>query len=335
MRVAITGASGNVGTALLRRLAAEPDVTVTGVVRRPPVPGAGAPYDGVRWHAADVGHPAAVGALTEWFADADVVVHLAWQIAPSHDRERQRRTNVDGTAHVLAAARRAGVRRLVHASSLGVYAPGPKDATVDETWPATGVAGSGYSQHKAAAERLLDAEGDGLAIARMRPGLTFQRDAGAEVARYFLGPFVPTSALRLGRVPVVPHHPALRANAVHADDVADAYARVIRSAATGAFNVAADPPLDGDVLAAEVRGRTVSVPPAVLRVGAGLTWLLRLQPTDPGWVRLAASAPLLDSSRARRELGWQPRHDARYALRELLAGMAAGEGTGSAAMRPR
>jgi nucleoside-diphosphate-sugar epimerase len=334
MRIAITGASGNVGTALLRRLATEPDISVTGIVRRPPLPGAGAPYDGVRWHAGDLGDPAIVAPLAGWLADADAVVHLAWQIQPSHDRRRQRRTNVDGTAHVLAAIRRAAVDRLVFASSVGVYAPGPKTRPVDESWPATGVAGSPYSMDKAAAEALLDGAADHLRITRLRPGLTFQRDAGAEITRYFLGPLAPVWVLRAGRLPLVPRHPRLRAQVVHADDVADAYLRAVRSDATGPFNIAADPPLDGPLLAQELRGRTVPVSPRLLRAAAAATWRARLQPTDPGWLDLATAAPLLDATRAATELGWTPRRDSRAALRDLLSGMATGAGTVSAPMRP-
>ena len=46
---------------------------------------------------------------------------------------------------------------LVYASSVGAYAPGPKDRRVPETWPTTGVESSFYSRDKAAVERLLTA----------------------------------------------------------------------------------------------------------------------------------------------------------------------------------
>ena len=52
----------------------------------------------------------------------------------------------------------------------------------------------------------------------------------------------------------------------------------------GAFNVAAEPPLDGDVVAGLLAARAVEVPARVLRAGAALSWRLRLQPTEPGWV---------------------------------------------------
>ncbi|SDY25228.1 Nucleoside-diphosphate-sugar epimerase [Micromonospora pattaloongensis] len=335
MRIAITGATGNVGTALLRRLADESDIEVVGIVRRPPLPGAGALYDAVEWHAADLGEPASVPSVTGWLGGVDAVVHLAWQIQPSHDRERLRRTNVTGTRHVLDSMRQAGVTRLIYASSVGAYAPGPKNRHVNESWPVTGVPRSDYSVDKASVEALLDGaerEDPRLRVARMRQALVFQRDAGAEITRYFLGPLAPVSLLRR-RVPVVPSNRRLRVQAVHADDLAEAYLQALRGDAAGPFNIAADPVLDGPMLAAELRGRAVPVPLPVLRALAAGAWWARLQPTAPGWLDLAAAAPLMDCTRAHEELGWRPRRDARQALRELIAGMASGAGTASPSMR--
>jgi hypothetical protein len=170
----------------------------------------------------------------------------------------------------------------------------------------------------------------------MRPGLIFQYDAGGQIARYFLGPFAPVSLLRGRRVPLLPLPPSLRVQCVHADDVADAYARAVCSpGARGAFNVATEPVLDPATLARALRGRAVPVPAGLLTWAAAATWMTRLQPTDPGWVWLGMRSPLLSSARIRTELGWAPRLDAVAALTDLVDGMAIGAGTGSPALRPR
>src|SRR5436190_8431613 len=103
MRIVITGATGNVGTALLRRLQREPALDMAGVVRRPPADDAGHPYDGIEWHPADLSAPDAADRLVKAFAGADCVVHLAWQVQPSHDQPLLRRANVGGSRAVIDA----------------------------------------------------------------------------------------------------------------------------------------------------------------------------------------------------------------------------------------
>jgi len=187
MHVVVTGATGNVGTALLQALLVDPAVTrITGIARRTPAMRPGR----VRWMAADVSEADLVPA----FQGADAVVHLAWAIQPSRDRAALRRTNVDGSARVFDAAVRAGVPALVYASSVGAYSEDPKDAPVDETWPTGGTTGSFYAVDKAAVEGILDdveAANPSLRVVRLRPGLIFSRRAASGVARLFLGALFP------------------------------------------------------------------------------------------------------------------------------------------------
>ncbi|MFI5931017.1 NAD-dependent epimerase/dehydratase family protein [Actinoplanes sp. NPDC051494] len=324
MRVVIVGATGNAGTALLRRLRNEPGIELAGVVRRVP-PATTQPYDTVDWHSCDIAAPGAATRLTELFHGADAVVHLAWQIQPSHDQRRLFETNVLGSRAVIEGTLRAGVPTLVFASSVGVYSPGPKNAYVTEDFPRAGVPGSSYSRHKVLVENLLDrVESDHpmLRVVRVRPGLIFQRDVGTEIARYFAGPLLPARLLRYGRIPLIPSHPGLRVQAVHADDLADAYARMLHSDVRGAFNVAAGPVLDPSVAARTFHGHEVRVPGALLRGAADASWTLRLQPVDVGWVKLGLKAPLMSCDRVSAELGWRPLTDAVHALKELVAGMA-------------
>src|SRR5919202_4707386 len=323
MRVAVIGATGNVGTALLRALAEEDAVdSIVGIARR--LPAGDAPK--TKWKQADISRDD----LERVLAGADCVVHLAWLIQPSRDETTTYATNVRGSARVFEAAARAGVPAIVYASSIGTYAPGPKDHGVDETWPTTGVPSSFYSRHKAAVERELDRfeiEQLDVRVVRLRPGLIFQRAAATGIRRLFVGPFLPRPLVRPELIPVVPRHPRLRAQALHSDDVADAYRRaIVNPDARGAYNVAAEPPLDGDVVARLLGARAVDVPARVLRAGAALSWWLRLQPSEPGWVDMGLAVPLMDCSRARDQLGWAPARTAEDAFLELLAGLHDGAG---------
>jgi nucleoside-diphosphate-sugar epimerase len=317
MRIVVFGATGNVGSSLVRLLAADPAVdSVVGVARRRPE----GMLDGVTWVATDV----ATDALEPILSGADAVVHLAWLIQPSHDEKTLHRANVVGSGRVFEAVTRAGVPVLVYASSVGAYSPGPKDRLVQEDWPTGGVDSSFYSRHKAEVERQLDdveRAHPQLRVVRLRPGLIFKRTAASGIRRLFVGPLLPGWALRPSLVPVVPDVPGLMVQAVHAADVAEAYHQALLRNVRGAFNVAAEPPLDAGAIARILGARPVRVGRGLARRTLALTWQLHLQPTPPGWLDLGLSAPLMDCSRARAELGWVPLRSAEETLRELIEGL--------------
>lgn len=332
MRIVITGASGNVGSALLRRLAGHGHDLV-GVVRRPPR--AGEPYAEVRWSTVDLSRDD-TSALTEACRGADAIVHLVWGFQPSHREDYLMELGVEGTRRVIEAATSAGVRHLVHMSSIGAYSPKRDDTPVDETWPTDGVRSSTYSRHKAAAERLLDRlerDNPGMVVTRMRPGIIGQREAGSELLRYGLPAVVPAALLR--HVPVVPLDRRLTVAMVHADDVADAFARVLDARVPGAFNLAAPPAVTAQDIADVLEARLVHVPSAVVRAAVSASWHARLQPVDPGWIDLAYALPLLDTTRAASELGWTPQTDALATLAETVQGMQDGASERTPVLRPR
>ena len=317
MRVVIVGASGNIGTSLLQALRDEPQVeSILGLARRRPQTG----FPRTEWAEADIERDD----LASYFRGADAVVHLAWKIQPSRDLSALRRTNVDGSARVFGAVAAAKVPHLVYGSSVGTYSPGPKHRAVDEDWPREGIRTSFYGTHKAEVERLLDTferEHPSTRAVRIRPGLVFKREAGEGIRRLFLGPFLPSPLVRRELIPLVPDVPGLRFQAVHSLDVADAYRRALLSDARGAFNVAAEPVLDGPKLAQALDARTVRVPPGLLRGAAGLTWRLRLQPTPAGWIDLGLGVPIMDVSRARTVLGWEPKRSSVDAFLDVMAGI--------------
>jgi nucleoside-diphosphate-sugar epimerase len=320
MRVIITGASGNVGTALLRALPAEHEVV--GVVRRPP--DRQGVYERADWCALDLTEPEGVADLRRVFEGADAVVHLAWGFQPTRDTGYLRQLGVGGTAAVLQAAHASGVGQLVHMSSVGTYAPGSYGEPVDEAWPTTGIESSPYSRDKSAAEALLDEYdqrlGDeAIAVARLRPGFILQRAAASGLMRYGLPEYVPMQLVPL--LPLLPLDRRLCIPVVHADDVADGIVRVIEKRATGPFNLAAESPVGRDDVAAALGARAVHVPSGVLGALVDVSWRARLQHIDRGWLDMAFTVPLLNCSRARGELGWVPHWSATDTLADLLDGV--------------
>ena len=322
MRIVVLGATGNVGTAVLGALGADLEVdTIVGVARRRPV----VALPKVQWRSADI-----VDAdLPGLFQGADAVIHLAWLIQPSRDERALRAVNVEGSRRVFDAVAAAEVPRLVYASSVGAYSEGPKDVTVDESWPTEGVPSSFYSRHKAEVEGLLDEferEHPAHAVVRLRPALIFRKEAATGIRRLFLGPLFPGALARESVIPVVPVLERLRFQAVHGADVAEAYRLALGGDARGPYNLAADPVLDAGTLAELFDARPVRVPAAALRGAASITWRMRTQPSPPGWVDMALAVPLLDSARARDELRWRPRFSSTDAVRELLEGLREGAG---------
>jgi nucleoside-diphosphate-sugar epimerase len=322
MRIVVTGATGNVGTSTVTALSADDRVeSVLGLARRRPelrVPK-------VQWAEADVRS----ADLVSHFRGADAVIHLAWLIQPSRDEQETESVNVVGSERVFGAAADAGVPRLVYASSVGAYSPGPKDRFVDESHPTAGIDTSFYSRHKAAVERILDRferTSPSVSVVRLRPALVFKGEAASEIRRLFIGPFLPNALVQRRLIPIVPAIPSLRFQAVHSLDVGDAYRRAALGDVAGAFNIAADPVLDPDRLGRLLDARPLKVPSRLLRGITTATWRLRLQPTPPGWLDMALKVPLLNTERARRELDWEPKRTSDDALLELLDGIRQGRG---------
>lgn len=341
MKIAVVGASGNVGTAILRALHKDPAVTdIVGISRRMPS-SAVEPYAGVEWHSIDVTAKDAPQQLADAFSGADAVIHLAWLIYPNHDRELIRRINVDGTRAALKAADRAGIKRVVVASSIGAYSvdearqevDGPDDTPPlrKEDFPARGIEGSHYSEDKGKVEEILEeftAEHPDISMAWLRPGLIFQDDAASEVQRFFLGESMPVELLDKGSLPVLPLPKKMVTQGVHADDVAQAYLLAAKKPeATGAFNICADDVLHpqdfADVLS---NGRFVELPAKIARAGMASAHKVGVLPADPGWLDMGLSVPLMDNSRAKELLGWQPTMRAKDALASFTRAMIDGDG---------
>ncbi|WP_165986366.1 NAD-dependent epimerase/dehydratase family protein [Streptomyces sp. YIM 98790] len=336
-RVVVVGATGNVGSSLVRALSADATVeSVLGLARREP---ADWPVAKTSWAAVDIGvGDRAEQELTEHFQGADAVVHLAWLIQPTHDPALTWRTNVLGTAHVLRAVAAARVPALVYASSVGAYSPGPKHSPVAETWPTHGWPQAAYSREKAYAERLLDIferDNTDARVVRMRPGFIFKPESAMQQRRIFAGPLLPNRLLRPGAVPLVPDVPGMRFQVLHSTDAAEAYRLAVTLPVQGAFNLAAEPSVDAALLARLLGSRAVRMPRPVLRAAVAAGWHSHLTPASPHLFDLLMRVPLLDCTRAANELGWSPRHSAEQTLDAFLEGMRRGTGMDTPPLAPR
>ena len=186
-------------------------------------------------------------------------------------------------------------------------------------------------------ERMLDRfveEHPETVVARFRPTVVVQREAAWLIRSLYLGRLVPRAAfglLRRGAIRALPLPRGIALQFVHADDVGDAVIRMMQHRAHGSYNIAANV-LDSTALAALVGARAVGVNPRMMRAVVSALSVSRVVALTPGWYDVATNSPVMDTSKARRELGWAPTRTSAESAIELLDGMADGAAGTSAAM---
>jgi UDP-glucose 4-epimerase len=169
----------------------------------------------------------------------------------------------------------------------------------------------------------------------MRPALVLKPGAAAHLRRELVGAWLPNPLLRPGLLRVLPRAPRLRVQVAHTRDVAQAFrAAVLRDSARGAYNVAADPVVDGPAVAERLGAVTVPVPQRALKPLHQVAHQLRIVPGEPGWMDETLLSPLVDVSRAREELGWAPEVDAIDAVLQTLEGLSRSEGESTPPLDP-
>jgi nucleoside-diphosphate-sugar epimerase len=260
---------------------------------------------------------------------ADVVVHLAFAVLTAS--ETTRRLNVDGSRLVFEAAARAGAERIVYASSVAAY--GFHDDNPD--WLTEDIAARGspehpYSQQKAEVEQVL-AE----VLLRRRRTVAYAlrpcivagphaRTFVQEIPYFRLAEAMPDAVRRLVQSmpvlkPVIPD-PGARFQLVHEDDVARAFAAAVRGRGEpGPYNLAAGGTLTLTDVARALDWYSVSVPKPVADATADVVTRLPLLPDSVAWIHSVKKPVLMKTERARRELGWRPKHTAKAVLRETIA----------------
>ena len=324
LTVAVTGPTGTFGFGLMPLLQADDRVArIVGIARRPFDPVAYG-WTKMAYHRGDVRDPSALRAA---FGDADVVVHLAFLVTGAASREAIRSVNVEGTLNAFRAAAAAGARRFVYSSSVAAYGfhlDNPVGMTED--WPVRPAARLFYAQEKAELETLLRAEaaagsGPRPALYLLRPSIVVGPHAvGAK--DQLPGPLAPLArrlARLAGHLPLPVLVPALPLQLVHEEDTGQALLRcVVAAGPPGAYNIAAD----GIVTAADI-ARELGMLPLPLPVGpaqftARAFAALPFLPPIAQWVEAASHPAIMDTTRAKRELGWVPRFTALEALRDTL-----------------
>lgn len=267
------------------------------------------------WNDVEVVH-AALGdnqAIGRALTGVTTVVHCAARVARRGTRAEFFRDNVHGTAHLVEAARTAGVERFIHVSSIAIYGRVTKNRVLKEN--------SGYELHpelrgaytwsKVEADRVVQEIGRSgdLRTVILRPGILVGPDGPEFTARLAIGPI-------RGRLLIVGRRDAVLP-LCHVDDVARAVAAAVTvPEARGAYNLVDESLTQDEWLRMRRNGSPSARPhyiaPALLTIPVGSLELLyklarRPAPTLSRYkIRCATENLRYDISRARRDLGWKP-----------------------------
>ncbi len=324
LTVAVTGPTGEIGQALVAALERSREVArIVGMARRPFDPTARG-WKKVSYRRGDVLDPGAVGSLV---ADADVVVHLAFMIMGS--AKESSAVNLVGSRNVFEAAVAAKTKRLVYASSVAAYgfhAENPQPLTEDV--PARGSDAHYYSAQKAEVEQLLarTLAGSSTASYVFRPCIVAGPQAPllidslpyTQISERLPGPVLSLLEGVPILKPVLPD-PGVPFQLVHHDDVASAMrAAVLGRGEPGVYNLAGPGEMTVKLLAEELGWYSIPVPELAVDAAAQLIGRLGFLPAQAQWIAAFREPVIMSAAKARRELGWRPRHDALQTLRETI-----------------
>ena len=322
--VAITGPTGEIGQAVVAALERSREVSsILGMARRPFDPHARG-WKKVSYQRGDVLDRDAVSALVR---GADVVVHLAFMIMGGARESRE--VNLVGSRNVFEAAVAAGAPRLVYASSVAAYGfhrDNPQPLT--EEVGARGSAAHYYSAQKAEVEALLATTLAGAAteayvfrpciVAGPQAPLLIDSLPYTQISERLPGPVLSLLDGVPILKPVLPD-PGVPFQLVHHDDVASAMrAAVLGRGTPGAYNLAGAGELTVKLLAEELGWYSIPVPELAMDAAADIVAGLGFLPAQAQWIAAFREPVIMSTSKARRELGWRPRHDALHTLRETI-----------------
>jgi nucleoside-diphosphate-sugar epimerase len=294
--VVVTGGSGYFGS-ILAAMVLERGDRVRIFDLNPP-----AARGRIEYVAGDVRDRAAVTAACD---GADVVLHNVAQVPLARDRELFWSVNVTGTANVLLAARDCGVAKVVHTSSSAIFGIPQDNPVTEDTAPRPLEA---YGKAKLEAELLCrDAAEAGVDVTVVRPRTILGHGRLGIMAALF--EFVAEGApvFVLGRGDN-------RYQFVHANDLADACLRAADREKPAVYNIGAGEfgtmreTLQALVDHAGTGSRVRSLPASPARAAMRMASRLGVAPFAPYHWLLYSESLWFDTTKARTELGWEPRH---------------------------
>lgn len=298
MHVMVTGASGDFGSCIIPEILSQGH-HVVGLSRRPHT----LPSLRYRHVSADIRD---ADAVTEAMSGIDAVVHLAWTTHPMHDVAATHAIDVGGTQAVVTAMERAGVSRMVTASSVMAYgANADNPPLLKEGDPLRPSAKHLYSKHKAEAEALI-ARSSVNAI-MVRASNIMGRGTTGVTQEGFATPAIMgmTGGRNLFQF-------------VHPDDLARFFADALDQPQwIGPVNLAAPDTIEMRTVAEILGKRYAEVSPKVADAILSFLWDRGWFSLDPGAVEAFLNFPLVDTTRLTDEFGFQCAWSARQCVEDF------------------
>lgn len=305
MKVAVTGASGYLGKVLLPML--EADESVEKIVTIDKIEPPKSPK--TIFVKRDVRDASLVDDLKGY----DSLVHLAFIVMPIRSEKETDSINVEGSRNVFYQSARAGIKNIVHLSSVASYgAWSDNPVPLYEDAPLRPMRSFYYSRTKGAVEFLLDEFEriyPEIRVVRLRPCI-------------FVGPKINNMMVEFvsrKRIPVLKGKCEPLIQFVWDEDVANAIVLALKRDVRGAFNLAGDNPLTMDKLAELLGAETVPIPYTLAYLGMKIAWALRLHKySHAGWLEVARYPIIVNCDKAKRELGWCPSLDSAGAIERFV-----------------
>lgn len=324
LTVAVTGPTGAIGKALMRALQKEDSVErVIGMARRPFDPLEHG-WTKVEYRQGDILDEVSVKSLV---AGADVVVHLAFLIFGSQDETA--RVNLEGSRNVFLAAMNEGADRLIYTSSVAAYGfHDDNPELLHEDIPPRGSDEHYYSAQKAELEATLRemTAKTSTDVFVFRPCIVAGPTATElieNIPYVQLGEKLPDPVRSLmGTIPllrpVIPD-PGVPFQLVHEDDVAQALtAAIVGGRVPGTYNLAADGEITLSDLAHALGWYAIPIPELAVDLTARIVSRIPLMPARASWISALSAPVLMDTSKAKMNLGWEPEHDAFDTLAQTI-----------------
>lgn len=335
LTVAVTGPTGDLGVAIVSALERSRQVKrIIGMARRPFDP------DVVGWKKTEYrqGDVQDRGSVRDAVKGADVVVHLAFAILSASDATHS--INVEGSKTVFEEAAKAGAERVCYASSVAAYGfhQDNPDWLTEEIEP-RGTPEHHYSAQKAEVESVLAQvllRRTNTSAYVFRPCIVAGPRAQTlldELPYVRLSEAMPDAVVRLlGFMPmlrpVIPD-PGTRFQLVHEDDVASAFvAGVVGRGTPGPYNLAGGGTLRTSDLADALGWYSIPIPELAVEATAEVITRIPGAPAQLAWIHSVRKEVLMKTDRARKELGWKPKHTGKATLKALVAAHRSDEGIG-------